>query len=72
MTLTLMELVGKWHKYASADDVFTFPDEAFTDQSLAVTRCADELEALVREWDTQPVAWSLLVRREILGTLPKE
>ena len=73
MTLTLMDLVAKWrrvcaHAYASGN--FDGTQQGF---NFGLDSCADELEALVREWDKRlDVPFSRFFRQEILGTEQKE
>ena len=69
---TLMELLGKWREESRPHGHVSGNAEADRAFENALAQCADQLDALVRQWDTQPVAWSPLVRRYILGTVPKE
>ena len=69
MTLTLMELVRKWRAETGKWYVTT-------PEVKRLGFCADELEALVREWDkklaTPTISPVRFVRRDVLGTVPKE
>ena len=86
MTLTLTELVRKWRKQAT--DSSKEREKAqnrhdiratgvWAQEATSLRQCADQLEALVREQDGEwskpsDLAFAYFIRRDILGTVPKE
>jgi hypothetical protein len=67
-----MELIAKWRNDAGAADDGMYGGI----RVIALRQCADELEALAREWDkklaTPTISPVRFVRRDVLGTVPKD